>query len=145
MKAIILAMSLFSVLSFAQDSFHSIEPAKCTDKTKTCLKYDGDEYQMIDILDRDGNIVGATLNTKSPLSSVFEDEAICYENNAKELCSIFKAMAGVDEEYYYDGGHIYIDNFKCNAETGELSFTEVIEWTPMGYDHRKFKISKCSK
>jgi hypothetical protein len=145
MKLLVLIALIIVTHSYAQDGDHADNSysSKCTDSSKTCLVINEDEIQLIDIEDVNRVIVGKRLNNRFGLSGVVEADKICIKNNSNGLCDIVGLMAGVDQADYHDGGHIFIDGLKCNSTTGQLSFTEVIEWTPMSYSLRNFSIKKC--
>lgn len=143
MKFLILLTFVFIVHSYAQDGYHVENKPSCNDSNSTCLIIDGEEVQLIEIQDRTGMTIGETLNRKSALSSLSADQNICFKNNNEKVCDILSAMAGVDERDYYQGGHILIEDFSCNKESGKVTFTEVIEWTPIYRDTRSFEIKEC--
>lgn len=144
MKLLILLAFVFVIHSYAQDGYHSFAKPTCNDSYISCLVIDGEEeVQLIEIRDVVGDLIGETLNRDYALSSLSADQKVCFKNNSEKMCDILEAMAGVDERDYYQGGHILIEDFSCDVKTGKVTFTEVIEWTPIYRDTRSFEIKEC--
>lgn len=142
MKVLVLIAFIIAVHSYAQDDINQrTNKPICTNQNKACLVVNGTEIQLIEVQDHEGNIIGSRLNSKQALSGLVNSDEVCIKNTDENVCNIIEAMAGIDDADYANGGHIYIENLKCNQQG--TSFTEVIEWTPMGYDHRNIEFKSC--
>lgn len=142
MKLLVLIAFIIAVHSYAQDDgYHVTSKPSCTHADRACLVINGSELQMIDVQNRSDDVVGSRLNSRQALSGLTNSDEVCVKNTTKGVCGIIESMAGVDDLYYAQGGHIYIEDLECNEQG--VSFTEVIEWTPMGYDHRNIEFKLC--
>lgn len=142
MKVLVLIAFIIAVHSYAQDDgYHRRSKPSCTQEDRACLVINGTELQIVDIRNRDGDVVASQLNSSQALSGLTNGDEVCVKNTSKGVCGIIQSMAGVDDLYYAQGGHIYIEDLECNEQG--VSFTEVIEWTPMGHDHRNIEFKPC--